>query len=213
MYAPAAFATDDPETLAAMIARAPLATLVVAGPGGLEAAHLPMLHDAAAGVLIGHLARGNPLAALDGAPAMAVFVGPEAYVSPGFYASKREHGKVVPTWNYEAVHVHGRLERFEQPEALLAVVTALTEQFEAERPAPWSVSDAPERYIAGLLKAIVGVRLVIARVEAVRKLSQNKDAADRAGVRAGLMASDRPGDRAVAALMEAPSPMKSLRHD
>jgi len=213
MYAPPAFAIDDPETLAAMIARAPLAMLVVAGPDGLGAAHLPMLHDREAGVLIGHLARANPLAASGGVPAMAVFVGPEAYVSPGFYPSKQAHGRVVPTWDYEAVHVHGRLERFDEPEALLAVVRALTERFEADRPQPWSVSDAPEAYVAGLLRAIVGVRLVIERVEGARKLSQNKDAADRAGVRAGLLASDRPGDQAVAALMENPDPVKSLRDD
>jgi transcriptional regulator len=205
MYAPPAFAIHDPETLAALIARAPLATLVVAGPDGLQAAHLPLLHDPEAGpetgVLIGHLARGNPVAARGGVPALAVFAGPDAYVSPGFYASKRQHGKVVPTWDYEAVHVHGRLERFDEPEALLRVVSILTDRFEAERSAPWSVSDAPEPYIAGMLRAIVGVRLVIERVEGARKLSQNKNAADFNGVRAGLAASDRGGDRAVAALM------------
>jgi transcriptional regulator len=207
MYVPAPFAVDDPGSLSAMIARAPLATLVAAGPAGLNAAHLPMLHDREAGTLIGHLARSNPVASLGGVPALAIFAGPEAYVSPGFYASKREHGRVVPTWNYEAVHVHGRLEPFEDPQALLNVVETLTDRFEAERPTPWSVSDAPEPYIAGMLRAIVGIRLVIERVEGARKLSQNKNAADAAGVRAGLSESDRPGDRAVAALMD------TLEHD
>ncbi len=202
MYAPPAFAVDDPDTLAAMIARAPLATLVAAGPDGLEAAHLPLLHDREAGLLVGHLARGNPLAAQADGAAMAVFVGPEAYVSPGFYPSKQAHGRVVPTWDYEAVHVHGRLERFDDADTLLRLVTALTDRFEADRPAPWSVADAPGAYVAGLLRAIVGVRLVIERVEGVRKLSQNRDAADRAGVRAGLAASERPVERALAPLME-----------
>lgn len=204
MYAPAAFAIDDPATLSAIIARAPLATLVAAGPGGLEAAHLPMLYDAEARVLTGHLARGNPLAARQGAEALAVFRGADAYVSPSFYASKPAHGRVVPTWNYETVHIHGRLEVFDDPGRLLAVVSALTERFEADRPQPWAVDDAPEPYIAGLLRAIVGVRLHVERVDGARKLSQNRDALDRAGVRTGLAASDQQGDRALAALMETP---------
>lgn len=202
MYVPAAFAVDDPDVLAAMMARAPLATLIVGGPEGLEAAHLPMLHDAGAGTLTGHLARGHPVAARAGAAALAVFAGPEAYVSPGFYPSKREHGKVVPTWNYEAVHVHGRIETFDDAGTLLQVVAGLTDRFEADRPRPWTVSDAPETYVAGMLRGIVGVRLVIERVEGARKLSQNRSAADRAGVREGLSASGRSGDRALAELME-----------
>lgn len=201
MYAPTAFAVTDPAELAAMMARAPLATLVANTADGLEAAHLPLLYDADAGTLIGHLARQNPLAMLDGVQAMAMFSGASAYVSPGFYPSKAEHGRVVPTWNYETVHVHGRLERFDDPAELRAVVAALTDRFEADRPAPWSVDDAPDAYVQGLLRAIVGVRLVIERIEGVRKLSQNKSASDKAGVQAGLAASQSPGDRSVAALM------------
>ena len=144
----------------------------------------------------------RPVAAMDGVPAMAIFNGASAYVSPGFYPSKAEHGRVVPTWNYQTVHVYGRLERFDDPAELRAVVAALTDRFESDRPAPWSVEDAPETYVAGLLNAIVGVRLVIQRMEGVRKLSQNRDAADRAGVRAGLAASERPVERALAPLME-----------
>lgn len=206
MYAPSAFAVDDRATLAGLIAAAPLATLVAPTRQGLEAAHLPMLYDAESGILTGHLARANPLAGAstlgDGVRALAVFGGASAYVSPGFYPSKRAHGRAVPTWNYEAVHVHGRLERFDDAGALLAVVAALSDRFEAERPEPWRVDDAPEAYIAGLLRAIVGVRLHVERIEGVRKLSQNRDAADRAGVREGLAASGRPQDRAVAAQME-----------
>ena len=202
MFAPSPFAIDDPEVVADLLARAPLATLIVATPEGLEAAHLPLLYDAASGVLSGHLARANPLARMDGVQALAVFSGAQAYVSPGFYPSKRAHGRVVPTWNYEAVHVHGGLERFDEPGALRAVVAALSDRFEAERPQPWSVDDAPEPYLAGMLRAIVGVRLHAQRIEGVRKLSQNRDAADRAGVREGLSGSGRPGDRVTAALME-----------
>jgi transcriptional regulator len=202
MYAPAAFAITDPAELAAAMARAPLATLVVSTGQGLEAAHLPMLHDAEAGTLVGHLARQNPVAALADGPAMAIFGAASAYVSPSFYPSKAEHGRVVPTWNYETVHVHGRLERFDDPDHLRAVVAALTDRFEADRPTPWSVDDAPEVYVAGMLGAIVGVRLVIERMEGVRKLSQNRSASDKAGVREGLAASPLPGDRSVAALMK-----------
>jgi transcriptional regulator len=206
MYIRPPFAVDRAEDLAAMIARAPFASLVVAGGAGLEAAHLPMLYDADAGLLISHLAAGNPLAQYDGAEAMAILVGPHAYVSPGFYPSKAEHGRVVPTWKYEAVHVHGRLECFTDPAGLRAVVAALTDRFEAGQPAPWSVDDAPEAYLDGMLRAIVGVRLHVARIEGVRKLSQNRNAADYAGVVAGLAASERGEDRAVAALMAAPAP-------
>jgi len=207
MYTPAPFRVVDPEILSAMIARSPLATLVAVGPDGLCAAHAPLLYAPDQGVLMGHLARENPLSALDCEPALAVFTGPDAYVSPSYYASKLQHGKVVPTWDYEAVHVHGRLERFDDPHTLHEVVSALTDHFEADRPKPWSVSDAPERYVAGMLRAIVGIRLVIERIEAARKLSQNKNAADLAGVQAGLRASARPGDQAVAAQIE------SLDHD
>jgi transcriptional regulator len=201
MYAPPAFAVDDRAILADMLTRARLASLVVAGPQGFEAAHLPLLFDPDAGVLIGHLARGNPVAAADRQEALAVFTGPSAYVSPDFYPSKRAHGQVVPTWNYEAVHVHGRLERLEDPIELRRIVAALTDHFEAGRPAPWSIDDAPAPYIARMLDAITGVRLHVTRIEGVRKLSQNRSEADLAGVCAGLAASADAGDQAVARLM------------
>ena len=201
MYIQAPFAIDSQAELAAVIGRAPFASLVVAGAGGIEAAHLPMLYDAEAGLLIGHVAARNPVAVRDGAEAMAILMGPHAYVSPAFYPSKAEHGRVVPTWNYEAVHVHGRLECFSDPGELRGVVTRLTDRFEAGRPAPWSVDDAPADYTAGMLRAIVGVQLHVERIEGLRKLSQNRDAADRAGVIAGLAASDMSNDRALAALM------------
>jgi transcriptional regulator len=201
MYAPPAFAVDDPELIAAMIARAPLATLAAATEAGIEAAHLPMLYDPGEGVLIGHLARANPVAEARPTRALAIFRGPSAYVSPGFYPSKREHGRVVPTWNYEAVHAYGALEWVEDAANLHHIVERLSDAFEADRPAPWSVSDAPPPYVQSMLKAIVGVRLVIERIEAARKLSQNRSEPDRQGVVVGLAAGGGEA-RAVADLMK-----------
>jgi transcriptional regulator len=134
---------------------------------------------------------------------MALFMGPDAYVSPSWYAAKREHGKVVPTWNYVAVHAYGPVEFFEDPERLLEVVTRLTELHERPRAEPWAVSDAPAPFVRAQLKAIVGLRLPIARIEGKRKMSQNRSAADRAGVAAGLAASERASERAAAALIPA----------
>ncbi len=200
MYVPDAFAVTDADEIAAMLARAPLGCLVTHGPGGLFASHLPMIHRD--GRLEGHLARANPHRSLDGGgEALVVFAGPDAYVSPNWHPSKAEHGRVVPTWNYEAVHVYGELNWREEPAWLLANVTALTERFEADQARPWAVSDAPEAFVGRLTAAIVGVDLRITRVEAKRKLSQNRGEADRLGVAAGLGESAEAGDRAVAALM------------
>jgi transcriptional regulator len=202
MHRPHPFAVSDDAEIVLMLERAPLACLVTHGPQGLFATHLPMLADLERGVLAGHLARGNPHRALAGeAEALAVFAGPNAYVSPGWYPSKAEHGRVVPTWNYEAVHVHGRLSWRDEPDWLRANVAALSARFEAGRDAPWSIEDAPDAFIAGLVNGIVGVELTITRIEAKAKLSQNRSEADRAGVIAGLNASGRPEDAAVAGLM------------
>lgn len=183
-------------------ARARLGLLVTTGPEGLFASHLPLLVDPERRVLTGHLARANPHRdrAGDG-EALVVFTGSEAYVSPGFYPSKQEHGRVVPTWNYEAAQVHGRLTWFEDPAELLRVVRALTDRHEAGRPAPWSVDDAPPDYLDGLLRGFVGVRLEITRVAGKAKLNQTSSPADHAGAVAGLGASSDPLDRAVAARM------------
>jgi len=132
---------------------------------------------------------------------MALFTGPHAYVSPSWYAAKREHGRVVPTWNYVAVHAYGPAEFFDDADGLLEVVTRLTDLHERPRAEPWAVTDAPEAFIRAQLKGIVGLRLPIARLEGKRKMSQNRSAADRAGVAAGLAASDRASDRAAAALI------------
>jgi transcriptional regulator len=132
---------------------------------------------------------------------MALFQGPEAYVSPAWYPSKQEHQKVVPTWNYIAVHAYGPAEFFGDADRLLEVVTRLTDLHERPRAEPWAVTDAPEAFIRAQLRGIVGLRLPITRLEGKRKMSQNRNAADRAGVVAGLAASEHAADRAVAALI------------
>ncbi len=204
MYAPDPFAVTDPAELDAMLAAGRLGVLVTNGPEGLFASHLPFLHETGAGRLIGHLARANPhpLRAPDGGQALVIFQGAEAYVSPGWYPSKAEHGRVVPTWNYEAVHVRGRLSWFHDPARLLDVVTRLTDANEAGLSHPWAVSDAPADHIERLIGAIVGVQIEIEQVSGKRKLSQNRSSADRAGVVAGLAASPDPRDRAVAERMD-----------
>ncbi|MBL6458119.1 FMN-binding negative transcriptional regulator [Belnapia sp. T6] len=204
MYNPAAFREDRPEILHSLIRQARLALLVSNGAGGVpDITHLPLTLDAGAGLLIGHLARANPHAAAlrEAGRAIAVFRGAEAYVSPNWYPSKAEHHRVVPTWNYEAVHAEGPVEIIEDPVRLHAIVSQLTEEKEASQPRPWSVADAPEPFIAGQLKGIVGFTLRIELLTGKRKLSQNRAAPDRDGATAGLAASEDPRDRATAAAM------------
>ena len=138
--------------------------------------------------LVGHVARANPhwRDADPSARSLAIFTAADGYVSPSWYASKAETGKVVPTWNYMAVHATGRLEIIEDPEELLRIVTALTNRYEQPRPVPWAVTDAPADYIASQLKGIIGLVLHIDALEGKAKLSQNKTMHDRAGVAAGL---------------------------
>jgi len=210
MYRPPAFAEDDPSVLAALLSQARLATLIACVDGVPLADHVPLLFDPTRGrhgTLSGHLARANPQAdpAAEGRPVLVVVTGPEAYVSPAWYPSKRETGKVVPTWNYVAVHAWGRLRRFDDPERLLALVSALTDRHEAGRADPWSVGDAPADFVRAQLKGIVGFEIEIERLEGKRKLSQNRTPADRDGVVAGLAASAAAGDRAVATAMGASS--------
>ena len=204
MYLPASFRQDDLTELHRQIADCRLATVVSQGPSGLAASHLPLLLEPAEGrfgTLYGHFARANPhwrdLA--EGAEMLAIFQGPEAYVSPSWYPAKAEHGKVVPTWNYIAVHARGRAEVFEDAERLLQLVSRLSAQHEAGRAQPWAVGDAPRDYIDGMLRAIVGFALPIERLQGKWKLGQNRSAADQAGVRAGLAASVDSRDRELAA--------------
>ncbi len=203
MYVPAANALTDPAELEGVMRSLRFGCLVTHGSEGLFASHLPFIRDGERGILAGHLARANPHRERAGdTDALAIFRGVDAYVSPSFYPSKAKHGRVVPTWNYEVVHVHGRLTWRDDDAWLAAHLAALTDRFEAGRETPWAVTDAPEDYLRRLRGAIVGLELTIERVEAKRKLSQNRDEADQLGVIAGLSASPSAGDQAVAAAME-----------
>ncbi|MBF8160393.1 FMN-binding negative transcriptional regulator [Ectopseudomonas hydrolytica] len=206
MYCPAAFRQDDLPTLHAQIHASGLAIVTSSGAQGLQASHLPLLLEPGEGefgTLYGHFARANghwrDLAA--GAEALVVFSGADAYVHPGWYVAKAEHGKVVPTWNYIAVHAWGQAEVFDEPERLLELVSRLSERHEQGRPQPWAVSDAPRDYIDSMLRAIVGFALPIRRLEGKWKLSQNRSSNDQAGVRDGLAASANPQERELAARM------------
>ena len=205
MYVPPAFREDDLAALHATMREARLATLVTATAEGLVATPLPLLiapEEGPYGTLYGHVARANAQWKLPPmGDAMALFLGPEAYVSPSSYPSKQKHGKVVPTWNYVAVHAYGPVEFFYDADRLLDVVTRLTDLHERPRAEPWAVTDAPEAFVRAQLRGIVGVRLPIARIDGKRKMSQNRSATDRTGVAAGLAASDRASDRAVVALI------------
>ncbi len=182
MYVPDHFREDRPEVLYDAVRRIGFATLVTQG---LDANHLPMLLQD--GFLRGHVARANPVWKSGEGEALAIFLGPHAYVSPNWYPSKAETGKAVPTWNYIAVHAKGTIRWIQDGDWLRGNVTALSDLHEAGRPAPWQIRDAPPNYIDGLLRAIVGFELRIDRLEGKWKLSQNRDAADRAGARDGLM--------------------------
>lgn len=202
MYVPPAFRWEELPELHGAMRAARLATLVTSTEAGLMATPLPMLlvaEEGELGTLHGHLAKANPQwrTAAQG-EALAIFGGPDAYVTPSWYAAKREHGRVVPTWNYETVHAHGVPEFYEDEDRLLDQVTRLTALHESGRAEPWAVADAPASFVKGQLKGIVGLRLPIARIEGKRKMSQNRSPEDRAGVAEGLAGSERPQDRVVA---------------
>jgi transcriptional regulator len=211
MYTPPAFNDDDIRSIHATIRAARLAHLVTAtAAAGLKATPLPLFLDEGEGehgVIYGHLAKANgqwreqPVG-----EGLALFLGPEAYVTPSWYATKQETGKVVPTWNYAAVEAQGPVEFFQDPDRLLDTVTRLTNLYEGGRPMPWAVSDAPADFIAMQLKGIVGVRMVVTRLTGKRKMSQNRNEADRAGVRQGLSESQRSEDQLVATMIPSSSP-------
>lgn len=200
-YIPAQFRETDPTRLRALMEAHPLAVLITSGAGGTHVSHVPLHFDpspAPHGRLIGHLARANPQATdMDAATeAIAVFTGVDTYVSPSAYASKREHGKVVPTWNYAAVYAHGQLRFLDEAETAHGVVSQLTDTHEARRADPWAVTDAPDDYVAANLRAIRAFEIVLTRVEGKWKMSQNRNEADRNGVIAALAQGD-DRDRAV----------------
>jgi transcriptional regulator len=207
LYNPTAFREQELAALHAHIEGVGFATLVTVGDDGPLVSHLPLMLDPRAGrygQLTGHLARANPQwRASDLAePALAIFMGADAYVSPAWYPSKQEHGRVVPTWNYGTVHARGTLEIFDDPERLMAVVTQLTDRHESRVGSSWKVTDAPTDYLRGQLKGIVGITLKIETLEGKMKYSQNRAMADRQGVVSGLRESAGAADRSMADLVE-----------
>jgi transcriptional regulator len=198
VYVPTHFAVDD-AAARELLARPQAADLVTMTDDGLVATFLPFVYapdEGEHGVLRGHVARNNDQWKRPARGESLVIVhGPDAYITPNWYAAKAEHGRVVPTWNYVTAHVYGELRVHDDPVWLDALVRRLTDLHEAGEPQAWSVDDAPETFVAGQLRAIVGVELVISRVEAKVKMSQNRPAADVDGVIAGL---DARGDTATA---------------
>jgi transcriptional regulator len=210
VYVPAHFNEDRIGVLHDLMRATGLATLVSMTAEGLIASHAPMMIDpdpAPYGTLIGHLAKANPHArsADPGVQTLVIFQGPDGYITPSYYAAKKEHGKVVPTWNYTAIHAYGTLEVFDDPVGLLEIVTRLTNRFESPRAQPWAVSDAPGDFVQGMLNGIVGIRMPIVRLEGKVKMSQNRPAADQTGVVEGLR-RDGQEDLAGAVLLATAKP-------
>jgi transcriptional regulator len=189
MYVPDAFREDRPDVLRDAMRQIGLATLATQGSDGIEANHLPMLLQG--DVLRGHVARANPVWKSGEGKALAIFLGPHAYVSPSWYPSKAEHGRAVPTWNYLTVHARGPIRWIADAHWLRAHVTALSDVHEADRSEPWAVSDAPAAYIDTMLRGIVGFEIAVELLEGKWKLSQNRDVTDRDGVREGLLKEGR----------------------
>ncbi|MDG0854926.1 FMN-binding negative transcriptional regulator [Roseateles puraquae] len=205
-YLPGHFEERDLATLHAFIEANPLATWATTQDGELVVHHVPFRLDRTRGpfgTLVGHVARANPVWRAP-QPSLLVFGGPQAYVSPGWYASKPLHGKVVPTWNYAVVHARGTPVVLEDAASVLRIVSALTDTHEARQAHPWQVGDAPPEFVDQMLRAIVGIEIPIEQLVGKWKVSQNRSADDRAGVAAGLRAQD-PADP-MAALVAPPSP-------
>ncbi|HEU4723492.1 MAG TPA: FMN-binding negative transcriptional regulator [Gemmatimonadaceae bacterium] len=206
MYNPPSFAEHDVAVMHAFIDAHPLGALVTSSPTGLFATHLPLILDRSReglGTLQGHIARANPHheRAADGCDALVLFTGADAYVTPSLYPSKTRHGKVVPTWNYVAVHAHGTLRFVTEPTALRRHLERLTARHEAGRARPWSIDDTPDGYVDKLLGAIVGVEVEITRLDGKWKMSQNRPDEDVDGVIEGLGGSPDAREREVAALV------------
>jgi transcriptional regulator len=208
MYRPPAFTEDDPTTLVELIDRASLAHLVALGPDGFESSPLPVLADIGDGTvrIRGHLARPNPLWQLAPCDVLVIVPVSDAYVSPSWYPTKRDNPKVVPTWNYEVVHAHGRLVAHDDPAWLDGFVRELTARHESGRPEPWAVDDAPADFTATMLRGIVGIEVTVTRLEGKRKLSQNRPAVDQRGVITGLEAAGTSGATELATAMRTTVP-------
>lgn len=214
MYIPPSNAEHRREVMHDFMQAHPFAVLVTAGVDGLLATHLPLVLDRERGphgTLEGHVARANPhhKQTLTSCEALVIFSAPNAYITPTWYPSKAEHGKVVPTWNYVAVHAYGPVEFRDDEPFLRRHLDALVARHEAGRDQPWSLTDAPPEYIAQQERAIVGFELPISRLEGKWKMSQNRSSADIDGVVCGLAASDVASDRAVAEIVRARAPVKT----
>lgn len=206
MYAPAHFREDRVPVLHDAIRQIGFASLVTSGEGGLEASHLPMLvspEPAPFGTLHGHVARGNPQwkRIEPRSQVLVIFLGPNAYITPSWYPTKQQTGKVVPTWDYLAIHAYGEISFFDDPAQLRDHVGELTEAYEASRVSPWAVADAPTDYMDKMLRAIVGFKIAITRLEGKWKMSQNRTPQDFAGVQAGLSREDGSAQKTVADIM------------
>jgi transcriptional regulator len=209
MYQPDHFRVDDLPQMHALMRQRPFAALVSGGGMGLYATHLPTVlkDEGSFGLIECHLARANPhwKELAKGEEALMIFQGPEGYITPNWYASKAEHGKVVPTWNYAVVHAYGRPEVVTDKDWLRRHVAELTAQQEAHETRPWALLDAPESYVEGMLRGIVGSRFAVTRLEGKWKMSQNREPKDRDGVVRGLSDRRRGDDLEMATLVARPS--------
>jgi len=206
MYQPAHFIETRPEVLHALVRSHPLATLVTLSAKGLDANHIPLVLRASADgrtSLVGHVARANPVwKDTDlSIPVLAIFQGPQHYISPGWYATKAEHGKVVPTWNYVVAHAHGTARVMQEPDWMLDMLNRLTDSQESRQASPWRVGDAPSGYIEKLARGIVGIEIPIDRLEGKLKASQDEATPDRYGTVKGLQSNNSNQSRAMAELV------------
>jgi transcriptional regulator len=206
MYLPKHFEERDPERLRSVIERSPLGALVTATESGLDANHIPFLFadtGGTAGTLHGHIARANPLwrEVVRDATALVIFHGPDGFISPSWYPSKRENTRVVPTWNYAVVHVHGVLRFVDDPAWVRSHVEALTREHEGKRDAPWAVTDAPADFIEKMVAAVVGIEISITQLVGKWKVSQNRSISDRVGVIEALEREAVPSGTSIATLM------------
>jgi transcriptional regulator len=198
MYIPAHFAIQNPQDLHTIVRAHPLGALVTMGPDGLDANHIPFELNpghGTYGLLTAHVARANPVwqQCKDGADVLVIFRGNESYISPNWYPSKHETHKQVPTWNYEVVHVHGRLTVMDEEKFVRGVVARLTREHEVSEPRPWRMGDSPPEYISQMLQAVVGIQVEIQRIEGKAKLSQNRETRDRLNAADTLIAKGQEG--------------------
>ena len=206
MYVPKHFAVDDEQDIRQFVEATRLGALISHGPDGLFATHIPWLvdtHVSIGATLTAHVARANPHWKMigGGTDALVIFTGANAYITPGWYPSKQDHGKIVPTWNYQAVHLYGHVEALQNSEDIETAIRRLSDKMEHKRETPWSIDDAPRNYIDKMISAIVGLKFTITNVEAKYKLDQNKADQDRLGAAKGLSAEPSDAAQAIAALM------------